>query len=109
MAAMPVPVSFARGWYSPGVTDIPIKGDNCATGGSDVNDQTTPICPGVQYRSRTPSTRIELSYCPADNSVGENRVARRSRVGGIRAKTVRKWCTTTDAHRRLLVAANTLN
>jgi transposase InsO family protein len=89
--------------------DIPIKGDNCETGGSDVNDQTTPLCSGVQYQRHTPSARIELSYCPADNSVGENRVARRLRVGGIRAKTVRKWRATTDAHRRLLVAANTLN
>jgi putative transposase len=51
-----------------------------------------------------PSTRIELSYCPADN-----RVARRLRVGGIRAKIVRIWRATTDAHRWLLLAANTLN
>ena len=39
-------------------------------------------------------------------SVGENRVARLMRIEDIRAKTVKKWRTTTDSQHQLPVTAN---
>ena len=41
--------------------------------------------------------------------VGENRIARLMRADGIRAKTVKKWRTTTQSSHRLPVAANVLD
>jgi transposase InsO family protein len=41
--------------------------------------------------------------------MGENRVARLMRASGIRAKTVKKWRTTTDSAHTHPVAPNTLN
>ena len=41
--------------------------------------------------------------------VGEHRVARLMRQGGIRAKTVKKWRATTQAQHRFPVATNTLD
>ena len=41
--------------------------------------------------------------------MGEHRVARLMRVEGIRAKTVKKWRTTTQSNHRLPVAENALN
>ena len=41
--------------------------------------------------------------------VGEHRVARLMRQAGIRAKTVKKWRTTTQSHHLFPVAANILN
>ena len=39
---------------------------------------------------------------------GEHRIARRMRVAGIRAKTVKKWRATTDSNHPWPVASNTL-
>ena len=47
---------------------------------------------------------IKQGHC-----VGEHRVARLMRQGGIRAKTVKKWRATTQSHHRFPVAVNTLN
>ena len=41
--------------------------------------------------------------------IGEHRVARLMRQDGIRAKTVKKWRTTTQSQHRFPVATNTLN
>ena len=41
--------------------------------------------------------------------IGEHRVARLMRQDGIRAKTVKKWRTTTQSQHRFLVAENTLD
>ena len=41
--------------------------------------------------------------------VSEHRIARLMRVEGIRAKTVKKWRTTTDSNHPWPVASNTLN
>ena len=43
------------------------------------------------------------------HAVGEHRVARLMRSEGIRAKTVKKWRTTTQSNHRMPVAANALN
>jgi transposase InsO family protein len=43
------------------------------------------------------------------HGVGEHRIARRMRVAGIRAKTVKKWRATTDSNHPWPVARNTLN
>jgi putative transposase len=47
---------------------------------------------------------IKQGHC-----VGEHRVARLMRQEGIRAKTVKKWCATTQSQHRFPVATNTLN
>ena len=43
------------------------------------------------------------------HGVGKHRIARLMRVAGIRAKTVKKWCATTDSDHTWPVATNTLN
>jgi transposase InsO family protein len=43
------------------------------------------------------------------HGVGEYRVARLMRQHGIRAKTMKKWCATTQSTHRFSVATNTLN
>ena len=43
------------------------------------------------------------------HGVGEHRIARRMRVEGIRAKTVKQWRATTQSTHRFPVATNTLN
>ncbi len=43
------------------------------------------------------------------HGVGEHRIARRMRVAGTRAKTVKKWRATTDSNHPWPVARNTLN
>jgi len=43
------------------------------------------------------------------HGVGEHRIARRMRVEGIRAKTVKQWRATTASNHRLPVAENTLD
>jgi transposase InsO family protein len=55
------------------------------------------------------SPRIWDALIKQGHGVGEHRVARLMRRAGIRAKTVKKWCATTQSTHRLPVAENTLN
>lgn len=55
------------------------------------------------------SPRIWNALVKQGHRVGEHRVARLMRHGGIRAKTVTKWRATTQSQHRFPVAANTLD
>ena len=55
------------------------------------------------------SPRIWDVLVKQGHRVGEHRVARLMRHGGIRAKTIRKWRATTQSQHSFPVAANTLD
>jgi transposase InsO family protein len=55
------------------------------------------------------SPRIWDALVKQGHRIGEHRVARLMRQDGIRAKTVKKWRTTTQSQHRFPVAANTLD
>ena len=54
------------------------------------------------------SPRIWDALVKQGHGLGEHRVARLMRQGGLRAKTVKKWRATTPSQHRFPVAANTL-
>ena len=62
-----------------------------------------------QSRETYGSPRIWDVLVKQGHRVGEHRVARLMRHGGIRAKTMTKWRATTQSQHPLPVAANTLN
>ena len=55
------------------------------------------------------SPRIWDALVKQGHHIGEHRVARLMRQDDIRAKTVKKWCATTQSQHRFPVAANTLD
>ena len=66
---------------------------------------------GIHRASRETdgSPRIWDALVKQGHRVGQHRIARRMRAEGIRAKTVKPWRATTQAHHRMPVAANTLD
>lgn len=62
-----------------------------------------------ESRETSGSPRIWNALVKQGHRVGEHRVARLMRHGGIRAKTVTKWRATTQSQHQFPVAANTLD
>ena len=76
-----------------------------------VSDRTTLSVIRVIHRESREtygSPRIWGTLVKQGHRIGEHRVARLMRQEGIRAKTVKKWRTTTQSQHRFPVAANTL-